>query len=287
MTVEEAKKKVIALARAEVGYREGPDNQNKYADDPRITKLYGWSVQNQPWCCTFVSWLFLNCFGDIGGQMTYGGSAACANQAGYYKKNGAFFQSPEIGDQVFFYSNYAINHTGIVVEVNGGSIRTVEGNYSDKVSLCSYAAGNPVIAGYGRPKWSLAADAQQSQEEDKPQSYLDALASLVNGTTVVPTSGNAGGSGTVKPKEDDSGSKEDHGWTLPELSRSITKTNWNVLLQALLIARRFGCKKYGADGYFGAETQEAVVSARKFYGLKDGVTCDGELWAKLLKTEAG
>ena len=82
MTSEEAKKKLIALALSQTGYREGADNYTKYADDPRITRLYGWNVQNQPWCCTFVNWCFLEAFGErIGARMTCGGSAACANQA--------------------------------------------------------------------------------------------------------------------------------------------------------------------------------------------------------------
>lgn len=287
MTTEEARRKLTAIARAEVGYREGADNQNKYADDPRIRKLYGWNVQNQPWCCTFVNWCFLNAFGDIGGQMTYGGSAACATQANYYRNHGAFKNSPEVGDQIFFYSGGGINHTGIVVEVNGSTIRTVEGNYSDKVSLCTYVIGNSVIAGYGRPKWSLAAEeaADENYEaaDTGSDAYLAALASLVNGTSVVSGDGNNGDPATEKPKEASSGSKEDHSWTLPTLSRGITKSNWNILLQIVLIEHRFDCGKYGADGYFWKDTQTAVVKARQHYGLKEGVTCDDDLWAELLK----
>ena len=81
MIIEEAKKKLTALARSQIGYREGADNYTKYANDPRITRLYGWSVQNQPWCCTFVNWCFMEAFGEkTGARMTFGASAACANQ---------------------------------------------------------------------------------------------------------------------------------------------------------------------------------------------------------------
>ena len=270
MTIQEAKQKLVALARAEVGYHEGADNYNKYADDPRITKLYGWNVQNQPWCCTFVNWCFLQAFDDIGGRMTYGGSAACATQASYYRAHGAFKTQPEVGDQIFFYSGGGINHTGIVVEVNGNAIRTVEGNYSDKVSQCTYVLGNSVIAGFGRPDWYLI------DESERPSIVVEnGQIAVKPGQTATETGGKES---TAQPA-----AKEDHSWTLPTLSHSITKSNWNVLLQSVLIARRFGCKKYGADGFFGAETQEAVVSARKYYGLKDGVTCDDDLWEKLLK----
>lgn len=282
MTIAEAKQKLVALARAEVGYREGADNYTKYAEDPRITKLYGWNVQNQPWCCTFVNWCFLQAFDDIGGKMTYGGSAACATQASYYRAHGAFKNSPEVGDQIFFYSGGGINHTGIVVEVNAGSIRTVEGNYSDKVSLCSYAIGNSAIAGYGRPDWYLA------NEAERPSIVVQNGQIVVstgqgNGAAADPTDGKTGNQAAPKPKDGDAKPKENHAWTLPTLSWSITKSNWNVLLQALLIAHKFDCGKYGTDGYFGKDTKAAVVKARQYYGLKEGVTCDGDLWAELLK----
>ena len=48
MTEREAKTKVIELARSQLGYKEGANNFNKYAADPRITRLYGWDVQYQP-----------------------------------------------------------------------------------------------------------------------------------------------------------------------------------------------------------------------------------------------
>ena len=129
MTIEEAKTKVVSLAVSQVGYREGANNYNKYADNPDITKLYGWNVQNQPWCCPFVNWLFLTAFGyDIGSRLTYGGTAACNASANLYKQNAAWVTTPQIGDQAFFYSGSGINHTGIVVEVEGTQFTTVEGN---------------------------------------------------------------------------------------------------------------------------------------------------------------
>lgn len=43
---------VIATAKAEIGYNESPKNSNK-------TKYGKWiGVDGQPWCCSFVCWLF-------------------------------------------------------------------------------------------------------------------------------------------------------------------------------------------------------------------------------------
>lgn len=276
MTIQEAKNKLVSLARSQVGYKEVANNYNKYAEDPRVTSLYGWNVQNQPWCCTFVNWCFLNAFGTIGGQMTYGGSAACATQANYYKRNGAFTQSPAIGDQVFFYSGGGINHTGIVVEVSGGTIRTVEGNYSDKVSLCAYAAGNSVIAGYGRPKWSLAADEAADENfetaDTSSDDYLNALAGLVGAKPVQSTTEQ----NVSNPQSDKT---ENHDWKPPLLKYDPNHYYEACKAgQALLNCHNFDCGK--ADGFYGAKTMAAVNRARKFYGI-DKPDFSEELWKAL------
>ena len=273
MTIAEAKQKLVSLARSQVGCREGDNNYNKYAEDPRITQLYGWNVQNQPWCGTFVNWCFLNAFGTIGGQMTYGGSAACATQASYYKRNGAFVQSPAVGDQIFFYSGGGINHTGIVVEVNGSAIRTVEGNYSDKVSLCTYTTGNSVIAGYGRPDWKLAADEAVDDDfqmaDTSSDDYLNALASIVGAKPVANTNTNT----TVKPIINTATgtvntNTENHSWK-PPLLKYDPNTYYEAakLGQALLNVHNFDSGR--ADGYYGAKTEAAVNRARRFYNIAD------------------
>ena len=276
MTIAEAKNKVVSLARSQVGYREGADNYNKFAEDPRITQLYGWNVQNQPWCCTFVNWCFLNAFGTIGGKMTYGGSAACATQANLYRSNGAFTQTPAVGDQIFYYVGNGINHTGIVVEVNGMAIRTVEGNYSDKVSLCTYTQGNTSIAGYGRPKWSLAADEAVDENfetvDTSSDAYLNALAGLVGAKPVATTPTTAAKDTTEK--------KENHDWN-PTILKYDPNNYFEAvkLLQALLNVHAFDSGK--ADGYYGAKTTAAVNRAKRFYGLDVDDICDYDLWEKL------
>lgn len=173
MTKDEAISKVVSLAYDQVGYKEGNNNYNKYAADPMIQKLYGWNVQNQPWCAVFVNWLFLNAFGyDDGSAMTYGGSAACAVAAQNYKNNNAWSSNPRKGDQIFFDINHGINHTGIVVDVSGSTIRTIEGNSSDRVSQCSYYSGDPTIAGYGVPRWNVAADLPDDPDDPNEKTGL-------------------------------------------------------------------------------------------------------------------
>ena len=267
MTVEEAKKKLVEVAKSQVGYHEGANNYNKYAEDPRITKLYGWDVQNQPWCCTFVNWCFLDAFGDIGAKMTYGGSAACANQANLYRQHQAFKTTPELGDQIFFYSGGGINHTGIVVEVNGSAIRTVEGNYSDGVSLCSYTVGNSKIAGYGRPDWYLV------NESERPWVVVQ-NGQIVNSSSQQEAQREEAGGKPVTV------SKENHDWQPPLLKNDPNHYFAAVcVLQGLLNCHNFDSGKI--DGYFGPKTEVAVNKACRFYGLPATSTCTKELWAKL------
>ena len=157
MTESEAIHALVQRAYGEVGYHESGNNFTKYAEDPRITRLYGWNVQNQPWCNTFVNWLFIDTFGyDNGVAMTYGGSARCFTHAQLYKNNNAWFTEPHKGDQIFYSSGDG--HTGIVVDISGSTVTTVEGNWSDRVACNTHFINDSSIMGYGRPNWSVVAN---------------------------------------------------------------------------------------------------------------------------------
>ena len=107
-----------------------------------------------------------------GAAMTYQtvgrGSALCKTSAAYYKNNGAYYNYPEVGDQIFFYYGGDINHTGIVESVVGSgeswtSLTTIEGNSNDQVCRNTYQKGNSIIAGFGRPKWSIVTSGASGQ----------------------------------------------------------------------------------------------------------------------------
>lgn len=257
MTIQEAKKKLIDLAKSQVGYREGANNYTKYADEPMITRLYGWCPQNQPWCCTFLNWCFLSAFGyDLGSKLTYGGTAACSSSAQLYKSVGAFVKIPQVGDQVFYYSGGGINHTGIVAEVEGTSFVAIEGNYSDKVSIVKHNTGASDVAGFGRPRWDLV--------KSQKQGNLSSNDGKTDGKE-------------QKPDKID----EDHSWTPPLLRQSDTFKPDVVVLQSLLNVKDFPCGD--ADGYYGPKTATAVSRAQYFYGLEQDCICGQKTWSKLLE----
>ena len=248
MTIDEAKNKLCLWAESQIGYHEGADNWQKYAESAELQRMYGWKPQNEPWCDVFVDEAFISCFGlDAACAMTYQrmgeGSALCRQSAQYYKDAGAWSNRPEVGDQVFFYASGDINHTGIVVRVVGGSIVTVEGNSSDQVAERCYSAGDSKIAGFGRPNWAAVEGkdvptptnepiANDTPEKAEPRYYELRFPYLQNGDT------------------------GDSVW----------------VVQTLLQARNIYCGPWGADGDFGGGTEKAVKDFQRRYNLAvDGI----------------
>lgn len=190
--------KVVSLALGEVGYTEEPkgSNKNKYAKEIDALRKEGKNVYNYPkdgvaaWCDIFHDWLHIHSFGFDEGmyhlcQPENSSGAGCKYSAQYYKNAGRFFDTPEVGDQIFFISGGEINHTGVVTKVDDKKVYTVEGNSGDAVKAHSYnKVGNKKIAGYGRPRWKeeaeTIADTAPTKPIQKPQNEakksLDELA---------------------------------------------------------------------------------------------------------------
>ena len=258
MTIEEAKAALVAWCNSQVGYHEGADNFNKYADVEGISRLYGWNPQHQPWCDVFADAAFICCFGyDLASAMTYqptgAGSAACSMSAAYYKQHGAWYTSPEVGDQIFFYVGNAINHTGIVTRVGIGAITTVEGNSSDSVQMRQYDLNSYQIAGYGRPKWEVV-------------EHLDEL----------PTA-------PVEPETPVEKPKKVITVTLDLNELTVGDTGTQVkFAQTLLEARGFTCGWYGIDGDFGRGTQQAVCNFQITQKLEVDGIIGQQTWDALL-----
>lgn len=262
MTIEQAKNKLLTWVSVQVGIHEGANNYNKYAEDPRLTQLYGWDAQNQPWCDLFTDAAFVSCFGlELGAAMTYqpigDGSAACWRSAQYFKDHGAFHYSPEPGDIIFFYVGGSINHQGIVTRVYNGSIVTIEGNSSDMVAERVYQLGASNIAGYGRPDWKLAEGISTESGETSTEG-------IENSTTEQEIS-------TPKVAVE-----------LPVL-RNGMGGNAVAALQGILHYQKYSLGTYGVDGEFGVATLAAVRN----FQIRNELSRDGivgpETWAALLK----
>ena len=156
--------KIFGIANGQVGYQEGPNNQNKYASAVGVPN-------NQPWCTTFASWLFL----------TAGFKSLCkmddysVDQYNWFNARGRASEYPAVG-AVVWYGPGGENHTGWVYAYDETYIYTIEGNYNNdvdyhkrlRVGVSDSSIGAPYK--YGLPAFSegiVSADPQHSVSGSK------------------------------------------------------------------------------------------------------------------------
>ena len=170
--------KVVAMAVSQIGYHEkasnsnlysfsgnsGSGNWNKYAYeiDKNYPGYFNGGKNGYEWCTSFVSWCFLVNFGtDTTHKMMHtpknSMAAGCVYAVQYFKAAGAYYTTPQKGDQWFKKdSDGDPCHTGIVVSVNGSQFDVVEGNVNNRVERNTYNVGGYSTHGFGRPDWSAA-----------------------------------------------------------------------------------------------------------------------------------
>ena len=175
---------IVAIALAQIGYKEKASNKNlddpaanagsanwtKYARDLASAGYYNGNKNGFAWCDVFVDWCFFKAYGKDEGQRIqcqtgpYG--AGCTYSMQYYQQQGRCDKNPKVGDQIFFrYSgSNGADHTGIVVEVSSSQIVTVEGNSGNQVKKNTYARNNSTIIGYGHPLYSET-DTEETKTE--------------------------------------------------------------------------------------------------------------------------
>lgn len=166
--------KIIALARSQVGYREGFsgghwNNYQKFS--PQVPGLE-WS-QNMAWCDTFVAWLFVK--SGLGAQLPVK-SASCLQSVAGFKKAGRFSEYPAIGAQIFFGPGGG-THTGIVTGYDSTYVYTIEGNTNDGgspegngVYTKKYFRTASRVYGYGYPLFKegiVSADPKWAKQKPK------------------------------------------------------------------------------------------------------------------------
>lgn len=282
------RRKVIALALAEVGYLEkksadqldnqtanaGSANYTKYARDlDALGDFYNGSKQGYAWCDVFVDWLLVQCFGEAAALKLLcakrgSSGAGCTYSLNYYIAAGRYLKradKPEVGDQIFFGSVGNSNHTGLVYKVDDTTVYTVEGNTSsaDGVvpnggAVCrkSYPRSYSGIAGYGRPAYndgfvgdSVDAEPVAPTPEPSPEPETPAETKPV-----------------FDPPELKTGDK----------GAAVKK------LQHMLLDCGCSVGPDGADGDFGSRTASAVRLVQKRLGRPMTGTADAWIWAALI-----
>ena len=268
--------KLIAIAKAEVGYLEkktnsnldsktanaGYNNYTKYAKDLHEAGYYQANKNGYAWCDVFVDWCFYQLCGKdpkaaqeiIFQTGVYG--AGCKYSAQYYQNAGRLYKTPKVGDQIFFYNSKktSIAHTGIVSGVDNTYVYTIEGNTSSAAGVEANGGGafekkykltDDRIYRYGRPLYD--------EEETKPAEEKKEVC-------------------TVEMK------------VLKKGAKGEDVKAMQILLMGYGFKMTNNGKTYGADGSFGAATDNAVRSYQKANGLSvDGIV-GRQTWSKLLGT---
>lgn len=142
----------------------------------------GYSVKkNDAWCATFVSAVSIKCNAtDI--MPT---ECSCQRMIELYKKAGRWIENdaytPQKGDVIFYdWDDSGIgdnvghsDHVGIVAEVNGTSLKIIEGNMDNAVKYRNIKVNNRYIRGYGIPNYASKATSTSANKTSSSKVKVD------------------------------------------------------------------------------------------------------------------
>ena len=134
--------KIKSVAKSQLGYREGPGNQNKYGP-------------TGPWCSNFTTWVWKKSGVDIGILPFTGDVYEWGRDRDLaYGKNNLDEARP--GDVLLFgtgpESPQTSTHIGIVESVNGDKVTLIEGNSSDTVQRVTHTLSSATFYGGVHPR---------------------------------------------------------------------------------------------------------------------------------------
>ena len=158
---------ILAVARAELGYKESPAGSNR-------TKYGAWfGLNGQPWCMIFIQWVFTQAGAE---SLLPARTASCgafmraAKAAGQWVTGGY-----QPGDVVIydFPGGAVTDHCGIVEQPAGGGIMAIEGNTgaendANGGQVQRRVRSNKVILGAFRPDY----DMEEKEDEVVTYKYL-------------------------------------------------------------------------------------------------------------------
>ena len=190
---------VLKLASQEIGYTEWPPGTN----DTKFGNWYG--INGSQWCAIFVSYCFYVAELPLTAE-TQKGFLYCPSGVEWFKLKGLFFDTPKVGDVVFYDWNKGARpctpedgnnavcsdawHVGIVESVNdNGSITAIEGNTevgnNDNGGKVMRRERYPdVWYGFGRPAYSSQANPPQEEHPQWPGRYITLTSPYTKGDDV-------------------------------------------------------------------------------------------------------
>lgn len=245
--------KVVEQAKAWLGYNEKDGSHKKIIDVYNSHKplARGYKVKyTDAWCATFVSAVAI----QLGYTDIMPTECSCNKMIELHKKLGIWIENenrvPNPGDILFYDweddgkgdNTGRSDHVGIVERVVGDTITVIEGNYKNAVTRRNIRVNGKNIRGYGVPKYDT--------EDVKPTNTEEVC--------------------TVEVSVLKKGAKGDQ------------VKSMQILLMGYGFKMENNGKTYGADGSFGAATENAVKAFQKAKGLSVDGSCGPKTWNKLL-----
>lgn len=295
------RQRVIDMMTSQIGYLEkrsnaalddqkanyGTANYNKFARDlDALGNFYNGPKNGFAYCDITVDWSFVAAYGVEAAlyllcQPLKSSGAGCKESARYYDAQGRFNNTPEIGAQAFFPAGTRdFGHTGLVVEIDGDCIWTIEGNTIGKDTDGRYYEGvfkkmhyRSEIGGYGHPAYN---------DGYGTDAYIGKKTEPIPTPNPEPTPAPE----PEKPSEPTPTPQPEPKPTEPEFNPPVFKRGSRGTsvkkLQALLKYSGFSIGWTGIDGDFGAATEKAVKQVQAKLGRTQDGVADKYVWAYLI-----
>lgn len=171
MTEKQIRQKFVEAAEAYLGCKESNGTHKKIIDIYNKQKPLprGYAVEyDDEWCATFVSAIGV----QLGWLDIILPECSCNKMIALYKAKGRWKAGnshvPSAGDIVMYDwqgVNGSAEHTGVVVHVDGGYIKVIEGNKDEAVSYRMIRANSTYICGYCLPDFASKATPLKSIDE--------------------------------------------------------------------------------------------------------------------------
>lgn len=156
-SADQAVPRLLDVARAQIGTREGNHDDNPYG------RWFG--MNHAPWCAAFVSWVFAHSGARLPAIQSSKGFLRVAIGREWARTHGRLTRTPQPGDVFFIVRRDGTGHTGIVESVGPhGTITTIEGNTNangsrlgDRVARRTRSV-DTINGGFLRPMGHIDAD---------------------------------------------------------------------------------------------------------------------------------
>ncbi|MFL6141212.1 MAG: CHAP domain-containing protein [Labedaea sp.] len=134
--------KIKKVARGQLGYHEGPNNQNKYGPA-------------EAWCALFATWVWRKSGVKIP-SLAFTGAVYNWGQQHHLAYDSRHLNQARPGDVLLFgsgpQSTSTSKHIGIVESVHGNTVTLIEGNSSDRVQRVAHTLSSGTFYGGVHPR---------------------------------------------------------------------------------------------------------------------------------------